>query len=86
MHEDPAATSDVPSDPFAMKTMPLSAETSTWGPLAERTGKKPKGQTSRSERRAALGRGSVLTFGRKLMEGGGEQRPERGKANVTQDI
>lgn len=30
LHEDPAVTSDVPLDPFAMKTMPLTAETSTW--------------------------------------------------------
>lgn len=43
LHEDPAATSDVPLDPSAMKTTPLSAEPSTWGSLAERKGRKPKG-------------------------------------------
>ena len=38
LHEDQAVTSGVPWNPFAMKTMHLSAEPSTWGSSAEKEG------------------------------------------------
>lgn len=42
LHEDPAATLDVPLGPFAMKNKPLIVETSAWRFLAKRIGRKPR--------------------------------------------
>lgn len=74
MHGDPAATSGAPSDPIAMKTRPLSAETST-GILSGENGKgaQSPNQQAGPERRE----GRALTFGEKAWRGGKEAREER---------
>lgn len=71
MHEDPGAASEIPPDPFARKTMPLPAETSTWASSAERTGMEPYSPNQQVPGQGQQwGEGSVLTFRGKLMERG----------------
>lgn len=83
MHEEPAVTSDVPSDPFAMKTMPLSAEPRTWGSSAEKEGS-PK-LTPASGEGGEQGANAMLYLLKETdREKKKERRPEKGKTKVTQ--
>ena len=62
-----------------MKIMPLSAESSTWGSFTKRIERKAQSPTQQLQGVQQWGEGSVPTFRRKLMEGGGkgDQRKER---------
>lgn len=83
LHRDPAATSGAPWDPFAVKTRPLSAETST-GSLSGENGRKPEAQTSGPGRRAWMRRGwgrIALTSGENAWRAG--RRAGRRGAGVT---
>lgn len=76
LYGDPAATSDAPSDPFAMKTRPLSAETSTQGR------KKAQSPNQQAGREGPGGEGGPpVTPGENGWTGWKEAREERGRCD-----
>lgn len=81
MHQNPAATSDGPLDPFAMKTIPLGQNLPPGDPWQRGQEVSPKAQTSKCGRRAAGGESQPLTPGRELV-----QRRNKRKNKPREDV